>query len=423
MAIQPDIYHPQYSALEGQESQRSPQATQQWVWELVRMGFSLQVAQVGVYESRATNLEEAIDFLADGRRTWSHPFLRKRYIAGEDAGSSRCLLCGESMDTHIALSLQTSLRPFRSQSSLVRRATSLSLPQILQEHCPICTEAIAVLWKASSCQDHKFCRECAAGYVEEKVKEGHEIHCPFHDCESVLTVAEVRELVGNSVTETWERKQVEQNPLYRHCPALNCTGYLLSVPQSTQIRCPICSCDLCSHCGKSWHPRVPCELVSDQELHSSQAVKACPGCQRFIEKNQGCDHMTCQVCLHEWCWQCLRPYTDTHFLQDSEDYCPVLRLNQQVSLRPTPRMSPGQFCAFLFCWILLSPILMVVFVLLICCLWPCAAVMFAKDQDFGIGGTICLFVYYILFWPLAPFCVSPIFFALIPFMIYQPHWF
>jgi len=37
-------------------------------------------------------------------------------------------------------------------------------------------------------------------------------------------------------------------------------------------------------------------------------TKQCPGCQRPIEKNEGCDHMTCITCRHEFCWRCMKPW-------------------------------------------------------------------------------------------------------------------
>ena len=53
--------------------------------------------------------------------------------------------------------------------------------------------------------------------------------------------------------------------------------------------------------------------------HARQALldrstKPCPKCGIAIEKNNGCQHMTCRTssggdgCGYEWCWQCLGPY-------------------------------------------------------------------------------------------------------------------
>lgn len=310
-----------------------------WVQQLVEMGFRPQAAEMAIQESHAENLEEAVEFLTNRSRTWSHAFLRKIYIAGEGEESGNCVVCGGTQDVHVELEIDSSpsillsprplasprspilLEFLRSQLS-IRRASTLSVPE---ELCLACLQTITEKWSARNCSVHNFCKACAVAYVEEKVWEGQDIYCLSHDCQSILTIEEIRDLVGNEKTEMWVRKRYEHNPNYRHCPEHDCPGYLLTTPQTTEVQCPICHTQLCSHCGRAWHAPSTCETVSRTELHESLEVKACPGCQRFIEKNKGCDHMTCRLCLHEWCWQCLQPYTNTHLLSESPDYCLVLR--------------------------------------------------------------------------------------------------
>jgi len=42
-------------------------------------------------------------------------------------------------------------------------------------------------------------------------------------------------------------------------------------------------------------------------------TKPCPICGASIEKNHGCNHMTCTACRHEFCWVCLATFTWDHF--------------------------------------------------------------------------------------------------------------
>ena len=82
-------------------------------------------------------------------------------------------------------------------------------------------------------------------------------------------------------------------------------------------------------CGPLWHDnltvacmwaQVACATVKRWLIKNSAEsenlnwilahTKQCPKCKRPIEKNQGCMHMTCSQCRHEFCWLCQGAWTD-----------------------------------------------------------------------------------------------------------------
>lgn len=76
-----------------------------------------------------------------------------------------------------------------------------------------------------------------------------------------------------------------------------------------------CSGTFCFTCKNEAHRPVDCETVRQWNVKNSAEsenltwiianTKPCPKCQRPIEKNQGCMHMTCSQCSYEFCWLCL----------------------------------------------------------------------------------------------------------------------
>lgn len=48
-----------------------------------------------------------------------------------------------------------------------------------------------------------------------------------------------------------------------------------------------------------------CKDDSETANWISAHTKDCPKCQSAIEKNGGCNHMTCRKCRYEFCWVCM----------------------------------------------------------------------------------------------------------------------
>jgi len=88
----------------------------------------------------------------------------------------------------------------------------------------------------------------------------------------------------------------------------------------------VCRCGraMCFRCGDEAHKPASCAEVESwrkREKDDGATVtwlnantKECPKCRTHIQKNEGCNHMTCRKeakgCGHQFCWICLAPWAD-----------------------------------------------------------------------------------------------------------------
>jgi len=59
---------------------------------------------------------------------------------------------------------------------------------------------------------------------------------------------------------------------------------------------------------KKWQKK--CEDDSETANWISANTKECPKCLSTIEKNGGCNHMTCRKCKNEFCWMCMGVWSE-----------------------------------------------------------------------------------------------------------------
>ena len=90
---------------------------------------------------------------------------------------------------------------------------------------------------------------------------------------------------------------------------------------------PQCTCghSYCFACGQLWHGPVSCAMLrkwakkceDDSETLNwiNANTKECPKCNNPIEKNGGCNHMTCRKasCGYSFCWICLNAWRGHSF--------------------------------------------------------------------------------------------------------------
>ena len=180
--------------------------------------------------------------------------------------------------------------------------------------------------------DHEFCKTCLADYIKQKILSNQllEIKCP-DDCGKPLEDDETE----NILTETPDLYKrflkfknialLSLDPNIRWCVRAECEGYIKRDKNSNKLICGKCNQAMCFLCRNAWHEAQTCEEAMKMEFKKyieRVVVKECPKCKSKIEKSEGCNHMSCSRCNYQFCWLCLKKYSQNHYKSYNLFGCP-----------------------------------------------------------------------------------------------------
>ncbi|KAF5468382.1 hypothetical protein F2P56_012537 [Juglans regia] len=175
---------------------------------------------------------------------------------------------------------------------------------------------------------HPFCRECWGGYIRSAINNGPgclTLRCPDPSCSAaadrdVIDMLALSDDDKKKYSQYLLRSYVEENKKIKWCPGPDCE-YAVEFDgggggeDSWDVSC-LCYYSFCWNCLEDSHRPVDCQTVSswlskntdesETKIWILARTKPCPRCQKSIEKNGGCMHMTCNPpCRYEFCWICL----------------------------------------------------------------------------------------------------------------------
>ncbi|KAI9354921.1 hypothetical protein BD770DRAFT_428689 [Pilaira anomala] len=199
--------------------------------------------------------------------------------------------------------------------------------------CEICCNDAKDMETISISCGHRFCKVCYTHYLYQKIREEGEsrrIQCPESNCQVIVDEKTIELLVDHETNikyhELLNRTFVDDNDFLRWCPAPDCEYAIECTVPSTSLNSIVptveclCHCRFCFGCGLDDHQPCICILVKkwlqkcedDSETANwiSAHTKECPKCHSTIEKNGGCNHMTCRKCRYEFCWVCMGPWSE-----------------------------------------------------------------------------------------------------------------
>lgn len=195
--------------------------------------------------------------------------------------------------------------------------------------CPICYVADDGLTGPEVCS-HRFCTDCWRGYLSQKIFEdssGARLECAASKCDvlmedtvvlDTITCPKIKSKFIQAITNEF----VMCDSLMRWCPAIDCTRVVrVEQVQQRPVTCD-CGYQFCFGCGEFNHVPITCALLqrwstrAKDDLETAEWLrsntKMCPNCGMHIQKNEGCNHMTCKKCSHQFCWICFIQWAHHH---------------------------------------------------------------------------------------------------------------
>ncbi|TID30603.1 hypothetical protein CANINC_000758 [Pichia inconspicua] len=115
-------------------------------------------------------------------------------------------------------------------------------------------------------------------------------HCPHPDCDNVV---EFLGFDSDTVASLDEHMDMMLVPMVR---CANQHKFCFGCNEASHSPCPCIAV-------KKWLKK--CEDDSETLNWLESNTKDCPKCSALIEKNGGCNHMTCRKCHWQFCWVCM----------------------------------------------------------------------------------------------------------------------
>jgi len=218
--------------------------------------------------------------------------------------------------------------------------------------CGICFDDVLGRECSSGTCGHTFCNACLKRDLEGRIGRGEAALLSCAACRAPMQPHEVRRVVSADAYAEYERSALHSSLAtmddVQWCPMAHCQAPVLLDRRSDGgegfdqlARCAACAFSFCTLCKRSWHGYGPChdlrqrweradarerEALTERfgtavfdEIQSAAWIEGstqrCPGCRTSVEKNGGCNHMTCAKCGHQWCWLCRGPYHPLHYVQ------------------------------------------------------------------------------------------------------------
>jgi E3 ubiquitin-protein ligase RNF14 len=170
------------------------------------------------------------------------------------------------------------------------------------------------------CDDSGYCLDCLQDMCTQLITLGNvgELKCP--NCSQEFSQNILKMLCSSELFERWDyltlQRGLDAMSDVSYCP--RCETVVIADENLGQ--CMKCAFSFCIYCKDSYHQNSKCDEFAayiknikdkknlDLELKSLRAIKKCskpcPECRVCIQKTEGCNKMTCNMCNSYFCYLC-----------------------------------------------------------------------------------------------------------------------
>ena len=211
---------------------------------------------------------------------------------------------------------------YQSEGSMIfqSKVNQVKVPEM---NCEICLEGLfsKEIIGFKTC-GHVFHILCIHEFVKNAVhSKKTTIKCPHEKCPYNLTMDDIEEVIDGIDLQKYQQNQLEMyiaenSDELSYCPTPGC-NYVFIHDGESDFRCPKCNSHYCLDCRVNYHTGRTCieykaEKVNNTfskadaqfiEFVKGAKYKQCAKCKFWVERTDGCLHMTCK-CGHEFCYKC-----------------------------------------------------------------------------------------------------------------------
>jgi len=195
---------------------------------------------------------------------------------------------------------------------------SLSGPDIFpdplgQQSCPICYDNVSSPLRLGC--GHVYCAPCMRHFLTSALDSNQfPLTCMGDEtrCKVPIPIPTIQQFLPqtsfNRLLEVVFNTHISRHPQeFKYCKTPDCNQIYRSTGPNTSVvgQCPSCFSNICTSCHDNIHDGINCvenkrqaeRFAEERETEAwlAACVKKCPTCQALIQKEGGCNHVTCTL--------------------------------------------------------------------------------------------------------------------------------